>query len=177
MLAQCCQEENNLNMVHLWVVLFTVTNGTGGDLLPRVHLKNTLRSIIQHVNVFNLNTQQSHMIFPPWVMEVGPSAGGGPEPGALQLGSIESFYLLYFSSLKWYTTQSQLRTLESFTTWSSRFINHSSKMFYQQITWNVSLCEWGVVNSQSVLQLPNATDSIKYSTTEEIWTFMLQAEC
>lgn len=44
-----------------------------------------------------------------------------------------------------YTKQSQLWTLESFTTWSSRFINHSTKimwMFYQQITWNVSLCEW-----------------------------------
>lgn len=44
-----------------------------------------------------------------------------------------------------YTKRSQLWTLESFTTWSSRFINHSSKimwMFYQQLTWNVSLCEW-----------------------------------
>lgn len=44
-----------------------------------------------------------------------------------------------------YTKESQLWTLESFTTWSSRFINHSSKimwMFYQQLTWNVSLREW-----------------------------------
>lgn len=65
---------------------------------------------------------------------------------------------------------------EHFTTLSSKFINHSFKitwMFYQQMTWNVSLSERvQIVRYWCVLQLTNATDSVKYRSTEQEWTFL-----